>query len=81
MKFSNIAEIQNHPWVGNAHSDGPAFLAADAFARDTANSMADRAEAIRTTSIRGMGLTMEDAPEMALPDDKLVQVFIDYVLE
>lgn len=47
MKFDSIDEIRNHPWVGVYRYDLPAIKAAEAYALDTTNSPASRAEALR----------------------------------
>lgn len=59
--FISLAEIAAHQFVGNHASDAEAFDAIQVFVADEKNSIADRAEALRIMSDKGMGCgRMED---------------------
>jgi hypothetical protein len=55
MRFTNIHQIRNHQFIGNAYHDMGAFNAIDDFVKDAHNSVADRVEALRQMQDRGMG--------------------------
>ncbi len=75
MKFLTIEQIRAHSFVGNHHNDSEAFKAIDAFAANTANTIAHRAEAIRIVSTKGMGFTPESDSDLLLGDKELVKLF------
>lgn len=66
--FASIAEISAHQFGGNHHVDSDAFNAIEIFVRDPANSVADRAEALRQMSDRGMGCGRDEH----LNDDQMI---------
>lgn len=74
--FTTIAQIQAHQWVGCHAFDSAAFSAIDRFVLDPSNSIADRAAASRLAAQVGMGLTLSDCPELALPDAELVAIYV-----
>lgn len=53
--FSNIEEIQKWWFQGNHFSDHQAFNGIQVFVENENNSLADRAEALRVMSDKGMG--------------------------
>lgn len=53
--MTTLAEIKNTPVAGNAHHDRKLFDTIDAFAQDTNNTIADRAESLRWMSDKVMG--------------------------
>lgn len=55
MKFHNIAQIRDHQFAGNYHSDAQAFAAIDDFVQNTSHTIQNRAEALRIMSDKGMG--------------------------
>lgn len=71
LQFTTITEVRAHKWVGNHHDDSTAFRAVEAFVRSDA-PLAERAEAIRVSSLKGMGIQ-----EMQTDDAKLVAVWLD----
>lgn len=75
IKFNNIEEIKAHQWIGNAYHDQEAFDAIDAYVLDTNNSLADRAEALRQMSDKGMGCGRDED----MRDEDIVQEYIDSV--
>ena len=77
MHFTSIKQIRAHKWVGNAMSDSPAFAAVDGFARDSsANTVADRAEALRVMCRNGMGLTDEAQGIVGQSDQEQLDEYI-----
>ena len=72
MKFKNIKEIQAHTFAGNAFSDRDAFEAIHQFVINGNNSVADRAEALRVMTDKGMGLGRD---EETSDEDSLVAYF------
>lgn len=59
--MKTIGEILDHKFVGNHFSDAAAFDAIDDFVECKANSITDRAAAIRHMYVVGMGLKGEEA--------------------
>jgi len=55
MIFSSVAAIRSHSFVGVYSEDAAAFNAVHAFVCNAFNSVADRAEALRILSDKGMG--------------------------
>lgn len=76
MQFTNIQAIRDHQFVGNHHSDSDAFRAIDAFARSNANTIADRAEALRIIGRSGMGLTDAEMQIVGKTDAEQVAAFL-----
>lgn len=70
-----IESIRSWEFVGNAHFDGPAFSDIDKFASSSANSVKDRAEALRIMGQKGMGLSASESGA-ELPDSELVDLFM-----
>lgn len=60
MKFNNITQIQNHKFKGYHFGDFEAFNAIEKFVKDETNLVADRAEALRVMSDKGMGLGRDE---------------------
>lgn len=60
VKFSNIEEIKNHKFAGNHFFDCGSFTGIENFVLDGSNSIADRAEALRIMSDKGMGCGREE---------------------
>jgi len=73
VTFNTLADVRAYQWVGNAWSDGPAFMAVDAFVQNVNNSIADRAEALRIMSDIGMGCGREEE----LSNEEIVSDYID----
>jgi hypothetical protein len=72
-----IEGIREWKWCGNAWSDGPAFTSVHEFALNPANSIADRAEALRISGRDGMGLTDEEMCIVGLSDQEQVDEYVD----
>lgn len=73
MKFNTITQIAAHQFIGNHASDHLAFMAIDEFVQNEQNSLADRAEAIRIMSDKGMGCGRDEW----LSDAAIVADYID----
>jgi len=59
MQFDNIEEVKNHEFKGNGFSDQGVFDAIRAFVSNPQICLADKAEALRIMSDKGMGLGRE----------------------
>lgn len=70
--FTTIEQIQAHQFVGNHFSDRQAFEAIDRFVMNERNSIADRAEALRVITDKGMGCGREEC----MSDHELVAAHI-----
>lgn len=70
-----IEAIRAHEWCGNHHSDAAAFASIDQFAADESQPMEHRAEALRISGLKGMGLSEEEAL-CHVPDALLVAEFM-----
>lgn len=73
MRFANIEAIKAHQFTGNHFSDHEAFNAIEVFVSDGSNTIADRAEAIRTMCHDGMGLGRDED----IADHKLVTTYLE----
>jgi len=60
VNFNSIEEIRNHQFYGNYAFDHQAFQGIRRFVEDEKNSLADRAEAVRLTCDRGMGMPLPE---------------------
>lgn len=77
MKFTSLAQIQAHVFIGNHASDHAAFNAIDAFAADPTNSIEDRAEALWIMGREGMGLDADTNLEHLSPDAMVDEFMIN----
>lgn len=73
VSFSSIQEIAAHRFAGNAFSDGPAFDAIDNFVCNPSVALADKAEALRVMTDKGMGCGRDEH----LDDEVIVLSYLD----
>lgn len=74
--MSTINTLIAHHFVGNFHSDQQAILAFGEFIDNPANSVQDRATALRYLAVNCYGFDGEDAGE-GVTDETYVQLYMD----
>lgn len=77
QQFDSIDQIKEHTFAGCYLFDGAAFRGIEKFVLDTSHSIADRAEALRIMSDKGMGCGRDED----FSDEALVQAFMDEYAE
>ena len=75
LVFKDIGAIKAHEFVGNAHSDMPAFMGIYAFIENKSNSVPDRANALRHMAVDGMGFDGADAGD-GISDESYVEEYM-----